>query len=514
MQSDGLPNSEENTDQDLSLNEILVIDVASVAPNLNRETSNPNSETINLNSEAINRDSETINLNSETSNPENETNNPNSETINPDNENVNLNSDHSRGIPQRALEELPSALDWEEVSSEASDAINNVVENIVDRMRIERMFELRRIQHGDRAVSSGETAQRLEELFSSSTTEATQGTPHRSEIVRNELEELARNQSVGNLLNTRFRTMLENSLSTPPQGPAPVRSRATTTAPPEDLPRAPSSHRSFAASASVPFAPPVPRPEQQTPDVEIDDPARQAALAAAQQYQPPDLSGRQFDYAISDVEELFQRRLVSDVLHSAFRNVLELHIERRLVRSGAPRQFVSRQQRQQQQQPPSQPIQRPQQQQQQQPPSQPTQGASVNPFRVSQHVPSMSQASSSRRLPEIERQIHTMSAEMKEMKGMIKLLVDTQLDIQRSIRQEVNALMKSSTITPAAPTPLIKDGTCVVCLEVACDTVLYRCGHLCCCFNCARSLRVAGHHCPVCRAEVTDILRIYKSTNE
>ena len=35
----------------------------------------------------------------------------------------------------------------------------------------------------------------------------------------------------------------------------------------------------------------------------------------------------QFDYAISDVEELFQRRLVSDVLHSTFRNVLELHIE-------------------------------------------------------------------------------------------------------------------------------------------------------------------------------------------
>ena len=29
----------------------------------------------------------------------------------------------------------------------------------------ERMFELRRIQHGDRAVSTGETAQQLEEFF-------------------------------------------------------------------------------------------------------------------------------------------------------------------------------------------------------------------------------------------------------------------------------------------------------------------------------------------------------------
>ena len=45
-------------------------------------------------------------------------------------------------------------------------------------------------------------------------------------------------------------------------------------------------------------------------------------------------------------------------------------------------------------------------------------------------------------------QIHTMSIEMKEMKGMLKLLVDTQMEMQRAIRQEVNAMMKSSTGTP------------------------------------------------------------------
>ena len=45
-------------------------------------------------------------------------------------------------------------------------------------------------------------------------------------------------------------------------------------------------------------------------------------------------------------------------------------------------------------------------------------------------------------------QIHAMSIEMKEMKGMLKLLVDTQMEMQRAIRQEVNAMMKSSTGTP------------------------------------------------------------------
>ena len=38
-----------------------------------------------------------------------------------------------------------------------------------------------------------------------------------------------------------------------------------------------------------------------------------------------------------------------------------------------------------------------------------------------------------------------MSLEMKEMKGMLKLLVDTQMEMQRAIRQEVNAMMRSST---------------------------------------------------------------------
>ena len=69
-----------------------------------------------------------------------------------------------------------------------------------------------------------------------------------------------------------------------------------------------------------------------------------------------------------------------------------------------------------------------------------------------------------------------------------------------------------TSVEPAKPTKQFKEGTCVVCLEYPCDTVLYRCGHLCCCFSCARALKVAGHHCPVCRAEVSDILRIYRST--
>ena len=38
-----------------------------------------------------------------------------------------------------------------------------------------------------------------------------------------------------------------------------------------------------------------------------------------------------------------------------------------------------------------------------------------------------------------------MAEDMKDVKSMMKLLVETQLDIQRSIRQEVGAMIRSST---------------------------------------------------------------------
>ncbi|XP_063686489.1 uncharacterized protein LOC134820180 isoform X3 [Bolinopsis microptera] len=187
----------------------------------------------------------------------------------------------------------------------------------------ERMFELRRIQHGDRAVSTGETAQQLEEFFTRDQNDTIRAP--RSEGVQNELELLTRNRSVGNLLNTRFRTLLENSLRAPPQPT--TRSTPSTRTGPLPPPPPPGAPR-------VPPAPPVPgalppnestaaRLERETVAAHMS----QAALQAAEQYEPPDFANRQFDYAISDVEELFQRRLVSDVLHSTFRNVLELHIE-------------------------------------------------------------------------------------------------------------------------------------------------------------------------------------------
>lgn len=411
-------------------------------------------------------------------------------------------------VPDLTPDSLITAMDWVEVSSEASDAINNVVDNIIDRMRIERMYEVRRLQHGDRAVSSGMRIEQLEGLFAQDgTAEARhRPPPPRAEGVRDELELLARNRSVGSLLNTRFRTLLENSLHVPQQSTvrsaprpaaAPEQGGAPAPPPPPAAPLGPVVERredamNIGRRAAQEAARSAARARRAAEGTQQQATQQQATLDQA----PPmfDYSERQFDYAISDVEELFQRRLVSDVLHSAFRNVLELHIERRLIRSG------------------TQPTPRPNI-----PGPAATRQFSRDHFPREQYahqIPPINTPSSSKRLPEMERKLHMMSVEMKEMKSMMKLLVDTQLDVQRSIRQEVNALINNSNITPAKPTKQIKSGSCVICLEQTCDTVMYRCGHFCCCYSCARQLRADGHHCPICRAEVTDILRIYKSTDD
>eukprot|EP00116_Pleurobrachia_bachei_P002460 sb/3462722/ len=95
----------------------------------------------------------------------------------------------------------------------------------------ERMFELRRIQSGDRAVTTERAHEQLNGLFNPSDNDIRERAPGREsrENIRSELEDLSRNRAVGNLLDTRFREMLENSL----QQPAPsIRRAAAATAPP------------------------------------------------------------------------------------------------------------------------------------------------------------------------------------------------------------------------------------------------------------------------------------------
>ena len=57
---------------------------------------------------------------------------------------------------------------------------------------------------------------------------------------------------------------------------------------------------------------------------------------------------------------------------------------------------------------------------------------------------------------------------------------------------------------------------CLVCLEAQIECVIYSCGHMCMCYNCA--IRILNSKtptskplCPLCRYEIKDVIRVYKS---
>jgi len=55
---------------------------------------------------------------------------------------------------------------------------------------------------------------------------------------------------------------------------------------------------------------------------------------------------------------------------------------------------------------------------------------------------------------------------------------------------------------------------CSVCLERPIDCVLYTCGHMCMCYECAVGVHQAGVDggcCPICRQTIKDVIKIYRS---
>ncbi|XP_050420900.1 protein neuralized isoform X2 [Adelges cooleyi] len=54
------------------------------------------------------------------------------------------------------------------------------------------------------------------------------------------------------------------------------------------------------------------------------------------------------------------------------------------------------------------------------------------------------------------------------------------------------------------------EGECSICFERAVDCALYTCGHLCMCYECAKKQWVRLGRCPICRAVIKDVIKIYK----
>lgn len=158
----------------------------------------------------------------------------------------------------------------------------------------------------------------------------------------------------------------------------------------------------------------------------------------------------------------------------------------------------------------------------------------------------------------LEPILTALREEVTILRNAVHASFDLQLDIQRSIRQEVAAAMSapatlslsrdvedtstcttgdqsssnlssvnghhneqhsnlrqsvgqggSSVASSTVQTSGVSAGLCSICLESSVDSLLYGCGHMCTCAICGRQLLAGGQSCPICRAPIRDVVKAF-----
>lgn len=108
-------------------------------------------------------------------------------------------------------------------------------------------------------------------------------------------------------------------------------------------------------------------------------------------------------------------------------------------------------------------------------------------------------------------------------KGQVSQLVD-KLNVKKAA-SPVNRTAGKQTKREAPHPPVVSqklgsrdaqktssDNECAVCMEKDIDCVLYTCGHMCVCYECAVELKNrTNSECPICRKTITDVIKTFKS---
>ncbi|KAM3201960.1 hypothetical protein P3L10_029584 [Capsicum annuum] len=122
---------------------------------------------------------------------------------------------------------------------------------------------------------------------------------------------------------------------------------------------------------------------------------------------------------------------------------------------------------------------------------------------------------------ELKIDMAVLHQRMNDMQRMLQTCMEMQVELQRSVRQEVSAALNrsaGSTDVDVCANALLNDepkwdkvrkGICCLCCKNNIDSLLYRCGHMCTCTKCAEKLVDEKAKCPMCLAPVVEVIRAF-----
>ncbi|CAO2839606.1 unnamed protein product [Amaranthus hypochondriacus] len=99
-----------------------------------------------------------------------------------------------------------------------------------------------------------------------------------------------------------------------------------------------------------------------------------------------------------------------------------------------------------------------------------------------------------------------MHQEMFELRKHVRSCMDAQLTMQDSIKEQVLTTL-SQIDQEKHDQRCLKNDFCSICHKNKIDSVLYRCGHMCTCVNCANKLQWSSGVCPICQSQIVDVVQ-------
>ncbi|XP_022853104.1 uncharacterized protein LOC111374634 [Olea europaea var. sylvestris] len=120
---------------------------------------------------------------------------------------------------------------------------------------------------------------------------------------------------------------------------------------------------------------------------------------------------------------------------------------------------------------------------------------------------------------ELRIDVARIQQKMNNMQRMLESCMDMQIELQRSMRQELSAALNRSVVSTdtcwgnkprdESRWDHVMKGICCICCDSKIDSLLYRCGHMCSCSKCADNLVQEKGNCPMCDAPVVEAIQAY-----